>query len=88
MVESPATVWRGVLEGARSILPGRAEMRELPALVRTGIAFLAGGLILDVLVHGVGVSSTALATAGHLLVLGGMLLALAGAVGRGLRSRP
>jgi hypothetical protein len=85
MVDSRAAVRRGVVDRVRSVLPGRAELRDLPLAMRIGFVLLAPGLAADVLVHGGLIASPVLADWGHVLVLAGMLLALAGAVARGLR---
>ena len=57
-------------------------VKTLPRLTQVGIAGLIAGLAIDVLAH-VGWSSAM--AAGHLVTLGGMVLALAGVLGLAFR---
>jgi hypothetical protein len=58
----------------------------LPPLSRVGAGVVVAGLLVDLVAHlGPGPES-ALATAAHVLVLAGMVLALVGAISLGLRT--
>ncbi|HEV3474486.1 MAG TPA: hypothetical protein VG602_03890 [Actinomycetota bacterium] len=70
-----------------------AFVSTLPVTVRIGAALILGGLVVDVAYHMVASHPTLAARCcgpgfvGHVLTLGGMLLALAGAVATGLHHR-
>ena len=67
-----------------------ALFRGLPAASRVGAAITLFGLAIDVAVHAAGgnVSTGTAAAIGHLVTLGGMVLAIAGVMWLGLRGSP
>jgi hypothetical protein len=74
----------------------RAFLSSLPATVRLGVVLIVAGLVVDVAYHVVAPHPTVAAPCcgpgfvGHILTLGGMVVAFAGAVATGLghRTRP